>query len=79
MNNQKLSYDSKIARNRNITDAEAKEMKYCPVCNHEKGIGMAVCWDCFKNQPKCSSVVMPGYKHYGGTLADFIAEANIPF
>ena len=60
-------------------DTEARAKKTCPCCLEKKDIGLVVCWHCFKNQPKHSNCVMPGYKYWDGTLEEFIIISNIPF
>lgn len=62
-----------------ITDAEARQLEICPACDSKKRKGLIVCWDCFKSQPKTSTIVMPGYKHWNGSLTEFVATSNIPF
>lgn len=34
-----------------ITEEQAREMTTCPKCKKEKGLGLIVCWTCFKEGP----------------------------
>lgn len=62
-----------------ITIEQARKMTVCPCCNAEKRLNLVVCWECWREQPRCSSIKMTGFKHWDGTLTDFIVTANIPF
>ncbi len=50
-----------------VSEDQARTEQTCRGCGDDKGLGLVVCWGCFKYRTDFTP-----FKYYGGTLQDWL-------